>query len=54
MVLFVPQVRYLGTLISFHRYPGPLDTKNMEQIGKNEEILIFQETYVGLGELEKC
>ena len=27
MVLFVPQVRYFGTLISFHRCKGPLDTK---------------------------
>ena len=27
MVLFVPQVRYLGTLISFYRYQGLLDTK---------------------------
>ena len=28
--------------------------KNMEQIGKNEEISIFQATFVGLGELGKC
>ena len=27
MVLFVPQVRYFGALISFHRCTGPLDTK---------------------------
>ena len=28
--------------------------KNMEKVGKNEEISIFQATFVGLGELEKC
>ena len=26
----------------------------MEKVGKNEEISIFQATFVGLGELEKC
>ena len=37
-------------------YSDPLDIghKNMEKIGKNEEISIFQATFASLGVLEKC
>ena len=42
MVLFVPQVRYLGTLISFHRYPGPLDTKIWNKLEKMKKYRYFR------------
>ena len=37
-------------------YSDPLDIehKNMEKIGRNEEISIFQATFAGFGALEKC
>ena len=43
MVLFVPQVRYLGTLISFHRYPGPLDTKIWNKLEKMKKYRYFRQ-----------
>ena len=39
---------------SFPQVYRSIGHKNMEKIGKNEEISIFQATFAGLGELEEC
>ena len=42
MVLFVPQVRYFGALISFHRCTGPLDTKIWNKLEKMKKCRYFR------------